>query len=582
MYTRRALPNVPLMALTATAVPRVKNDIQHILQLKTPLVSTTSFDRPNLKISIKRKVSMSTDLQALVQLLSTQSTGSTLVYVPTTAETENVARFLSDNLPGVNVRFYHGSVPLHQRDDVHTQFLSGAARVVVATQAFGMGIDKADIRRVVHYGAPKTFEEYYQQIGRAGRDGGTAVCEMYCSEQDFKKYDSDFYTGKLSETAKAAVKESTSALRNFANNHELCRRKQILSFFHEIPVWGDRCGTCDTCMRHMRGDLHLKRDFRDEASLVLGAVAACGYKLQSTTKLLNIMGSGDIGGVDVTVAERQRLNALRKSLPSATRTENMLKEMFVSLQTFGFLGRKVVKANVGGMDRAWEVHELTLKGKDWLAQNESQRDPILMPMPQVMIDAQNAAKKRAEEAISELTSFGVNMDEVPEQELEDGGGEVMTIYTMWCRTLKRLRSPEQGSIEKADHLERVLKEVQAWRNDKAMELKIAPVAVLPDYLAMKLIHTRATDKEAMFAAGVRIKGVEELAALMLSHFPPISTTTGGEGGGGADDSGTFVVPEGDFTGDKSWIHAVYKVSKSGKLPNWEVRAGGIGWRKDLS
>jgi len=247
---RNALPTVPLMALTATAVPRVKHDIQTILQLRDPFVSTGSFDRPNLKISVHRKISMSTDLMNLVNTLSKDSSGSTLVYVPTIKETEQVARFLSDKLPDAAVRFYHGSLDLGERDDVHTQFLSGGARVVVATQAFGMGIDKPDIRRVVHYGAPKTFEEYYQQIGRAGRDGGPAVCDMYCADNDFTKYDQEFYTGKLSETAKAAVKESTTALRSFANNHEGCRRLSILTFFREVPQWGERCGTCDSCLRH--------------------------------------------------------------------------------------------------------------------------------------------------------------------------------------------------------------------------------------------------------------------------------------------------------------------------------------------
>ena len=246
---RDELPTVPLMALTATAVPRVKQDIQSILQFQDPFVSIGSFDRPNLKISVHRKISMSTDLMKLVDTLLGDPSGSTLVYVPTIKETEQVARFLSDKLPTVSVRFYHGSLALDERDNTHTQFLSGEARIVVATQAFGMGIDKPDIRRVVHYGAPKTFEEYYQQIGRAGRDGGPAVCDMYCADNDFSKYDQEFYTGKLSDTAEAAVKESTSALRAFANNHEGCRRLSILTFFREVPSWGERCGTCDTCLR---------------------------------------------------------------------------------------------------------------------------------------------------------------------------------------------------------------------------------------------------------------------------------------------------------------------------------------------
>jgi RecQ family ATP-dependent DNA helicase len=570
---REALPSVPLMALTATAVPRVKEDIQTILQLHDAFVSTSSFDRPNLKISVHRKASLAADLHSLVQTLSNQTSGSTLVYVPTIAETETVARHLSDKLPGVNVGFYHGSVALDVRDRVHSQFLSGEAQVVVATQAFGMGIDKPDIRRILHYGAPKTFEEYYQQVGRAGRDGAPAVCDMYCSEQDFKKYDSEFYTAKLSETAKAAVKESTDALRDFANNHERCRRRSILAFFRETPAWGERCGTCDTCIRHKSGDLDLKRDFSAEAALLLGAVSACGQKPQSTTKLLNLVGSGDIYAVDVAESKRLRLNAMRKALPRATRTDDMLKEMLVSLKSAGYLSRKSVSALVSGRSLTWEVHELTGKGQAWLAQAESQRDAIMLPMPQVMIDAAKAAKRRAEEAIAELKSAGVSMDQVPAEELEEGAGEVMTVLSMWVRTLQRLRSPEsssQSSLERADHLEAVLKDVQRWRDDKARQLKISPAAVLPDFLAMKIIHARATDTEALTAAGVRIKGVGELASLMLSHFPPASSTSAaGDGGPGGADSrcaadGRMVLPAGEFAMAKPWMHSVYKVCR--RLP----------------
>ena len=572
---RNALPNVPLMALTATAVPRVKNDILTILQLRNPFVSTSSFDRANLRISVHRKTSMSSDLLKLVETLSKSTSGSTIVYVPTTKETETVAGFLSSKLTGVNIGFYHGSVPLDQRDRVHTGFLSGECHVVVATQAFGMGIDKPDIRRVVHYGSPKTFEEYYQQIGRAGRDGAPAVCDMYCSENDFKKYDSDFYTAKLSETAKAAVKESTDALRNFANNHERCRRLSILSFFHETPSWGERCGTCDTCLRHTSGDQTLKRDFSAEAHVLLAAVKACGARPQSTTKLLNLIGapSADITGISVTPDERKHLMNLRKALARGMKSDDRLKEILVLLHSEGFLQRKTVTASFGGMSRTWEVHEMTAKAQIWLDTSQTQREPIMMPVPQIMIDEEKAVKKRVEENIAELVNAGVSLDQVPAEEIEDGSGDVMTVLMMWVRTIQRLRTGEtssQASKQRADELEATLQEVQHWRDNKAKELKMAPVAVLPDYLAMKIIHARATDKDAIIAAGVRIRGVEELAALMLKRFPPPAAAAAGSGGLGAGNQGNLLLPEGEWAATKAWAHAVYKVAKNGALPKWEV------------
>ena len=181
-----------------------------------------------------------------------------------------------------------------------------------------------------------------------------------------------------------------------------------------------------------------------------------------------------------------------------------------------------------------------------------------------MMDAEKAAKKRAEEAIAiaELKNAGVNMDQVPAEEVEEGGGEVMTVLSMWVRTLQRLRTSEsssQASLERAAHLETVLKEVQRWRDEKAKQLRISPAAVLPDFLAMKIIHARATDTEALTAAGVRILSVDELAALMLSHFPPASAVSNSGDDGQGPSEGKLILPEGQFAAKNPWMHAVYKV-----------------------
>ena len=140
-----------------------------------------------------------------------------------------------------------------------------------------------------------------------------------------------------------------------------------------------------------------------------------------------------------------RNTALRKALPAVTRTDNMLKEMMISLHTAGLLTRSTETADIGGFKRTWEVHRLTRAGEDWLAKDEAARAPVMLPMPQVMIDAQREKKRRAAETVAELVSAGVQMDQVPAEEVEDGGGEVMTVLTMWVRTLQRLRSPETSS-----------------------------------------------------------------------------------------------------------------------------------------
>ena len=286
------------MALTATAVDTVRLDISQTLTLKNPLVATNSVrisqpksrhticpyktagltlsfmyrkvDRPNLKITACKKRGKESDLSLIAERVKATS-GSTIVYVPTIRETEEVSEALrqkfkvnrTTNRSGepkqmLTVGTYHGSLPHIQRKQTHHDFLTGVCRVVVATTAFGMGIDKHDIRLVVHYGSPKTMEEYYQQIGRAGRDGVLSLCLMLYGESDFVKYQSDFYVGKLSAEAKLTQKKSTDALERFSRDPTACRRAGILQHFGEKEpgVWktspedGKKvCGTCDNCVR---------------------------------------------------------------------------------------------------------------------------------------------------------------------------------------------------------------------------------------------------------------------------------------------------------------------------------------------
>ena len=120
-------------------------------------------------------------------------------------------------------------------DKIPAVVLTGSVKVVVATVAFGMGIDKPDIRLVMHYGAPKTMEEYYQQVGRAGRDGLPSDVEMIYGDGDFSRYSDEFYVGKLDAAARKTQKESTDALERFSRSREVCRRASILAHFGESP-----------------------------------------------------------------------------------------------------------------------------------------------------------------------------------------------------------------------------------------------------------------------------------------------------------------------------------------------------------
>jgi len=580
---RIALPGLPLMAVTATAVPRVQGDIIEQLGLSNPFVSKSSFDRPNLQISCLRKRGRQADLERLAHNIVADPS-STIVYVPTQGETETVAGFLAQKLKpsGIHVRGYHGGLHPADREDAHVAFLSGQVKIMVATLAFGMGIDKPDIRRIIHYGPPKTVEEYFQQIGRAGRDGLPSVCELIANDNDFAVYANEFYTGGLTPEGKEQQLKSTDMLRSFAAG-SCCRRHWLLNYFGEEPLFGERCGSCDTCVSAKTNAGDTVRDFRAAAQPLFEAIAAVQHFPQPITKLVSIVQCNwkpGQGGCSSSWARgiadaMLKIKPMRAALPKLMQREVMIKEMLSMLVSAGYVERKKVTTEGGNrFSSTFDVYLLSQKG---LTAHNGQ-ESVMLPVPQALRQEEEAQRQLRIKQEDELRKGGIDLKRIPARELEDGEGEVLDVFKSWIRKLDHYR--RVGNANQAEKLEELHRRILGWRDGAAQQLRMAPANVLPDHLGYKMAYVQPTTVEELKSAGVRIAGIEELAALMQASveelFPKAVPGQNAENSSGPA-CAPMLPPHGQWTPRMAWPQAIYKVGKKGQLPVWEVSY--VRWTK---
>ncbi|PPQ66885.1 hypothetical protein CVT26_009825 [Gymnopilus dilepis] len=243
---REKYPSVPIMALTATANRRTVADIVLQLRLKDHASFTQSFNRPNLKYYVKNKKgeSVIVDIAGFIQSKHNGEAG--VIYCNTRAKCESVAASLRER--GLSAAHFHAGMPTEEKEFTVHSWQKGTALVIVATIAFGMGIDKADVRFVIHHDMPKSMSGYYQETGRAGRDGKPADCVMYYSGGDASRLMSQIK--KTEGVTQDSIERQVNAVlevMQFAQNTSECRRVQILRHFDEDFSKADCARGCDTC-----------------------------------------------------------------------------------------------------------------------------------------------------------------------------------------------------------------------------------------------------------------------------------------------------------------------------------------------
>ncbi len=364
---RTLFPDTPLMALTATATARVRQDIVDHLRLGDAPQFVSGFDRPNLTYIIRPQPGTPA---ALAELLDERPGQPAIVYCFSRKDTEELAEYLTARShPTVA---YHAGLDANTRRGAQERFIDGAVPVVAATIAFGMGIDKPDIRLVVHYALPKSVEGYYQETGRAGRDGRPSDCVLFFSPGDRAKQ--EFFIQRMTGDARATAERQLQRMVDYARL-TTCRRKYLLNYFGDTTA-DETCGNCDICLAE-----HQSVDITVVAQKMLSAVIRTGERF-GIAHICNVLRGSNSARIRELGHDKLSVHGIVNDYD-----RNILRDIASGLVEKGLLARA---------DGEYPTISVTDAGRTWLRS----RQPLTLAM-RVDEPVTNSKRRRRE---------GVNTD----------------------------------------------------------------------------------------------------------------------------------------------------------------------------
>ncbi len=384
---RENFPKCPIIALTASATPKVRDDVIQALKLENPEVFTSSFFRKNLAISVLPKQQTK---ETIADILTEKKGESAIIYCHSRKETESLAEYLNEE--GIAALPYHAGLPQKMREKVQDKFIKDEVPVVTATIAFGMGVDKPNVRTVFHTVFPKTMEGYYQEIGRAGRDGLESECICFFSEGDRQKHEF-FIRQNPSQEFQRQEREKMQTMLDFTRQ-KTCRWKKILEYFGEdvsvgaqnlVPDFSENCGKCDICLA--------QKDTFDATEIsqkILSCVVRTGNRFGKNYILKVLKGSSEKkilenGHDQLSVWGIEKKYSLEE-----------LSEIFAYIESYQFL-----ELSSG----EYPTYQVTEKGQKFLAETVSAGRKLEMPKILIRKKGENSVAKKSGDLDYNKTCF---------------------------------------------------------------------------------------------------------------------------------------------------------------------------------